>query len=253
VDYLQQHNYTLNDTLVAILERYLTVPSDYQNDPVDYYTHLQSYINIWHVNHDGDAGGAVGDGGPETLDLTFDPIALTDEIDMRVVKPTLDAGALLRSHPYLTRLFTTLSPADMTEDPVFSFNPDLADVKLEHVATYTRVCNSTPWLKTETGLESNYIIGMPAPTMPASLRIEILREAGPALIATDNQATIQTKLGTDDHTNDTQPAQQASANPKGGCGCASDGMPRGDLALFGALLLGALGLRIVRSRRGRLD
>ena len=53
---------------------------------------------------------------------------LTDEIEMRVVKPTLASAGLFRSYPYLTRLYTTLSPEDMNRDPVFSENPDLPAV-----------------------------------------------------------------------------------------------------------------------------
>ena len=55
---------------------------------------------------------------------------LTAELEERVVEPTRAAGQLFRDHPYMTRLFTTLSPHEMNRDPVFSYNdnqlPDLA-------------------------------------------------------------------------------------------------------------------------------
>ena len=49
--------------------------------------------------------GGLDDGGAATA-ASFDPVALTDELWMRVVTPTLAAGALFRDYPYLSRLFT---------------------------------------------------------------------------------------------------------------------------------------------------
>ena len=40
----------------------------------------------------------------------------------------------------MTRLFTTLSPEEMTKDPVFSFNPDLPEVSNEHLGTVIYHC-----------------------------------------------------------------------------------------------------------------
>jgi len=51
------------------------------------------------------------------------------------VKPTVGAAALIDAYPYLTRLYATLSPEDMSLDPVFSFNLGLPEVRNEHEAT----------------------------------------------------------------------------------------------------------------------
>ena len=39
-----------------------------------------------------------------------------------------EATVLLQSYPYLTRLYTTMSPEEMTADPMFTFNANLGDV-----------------------------------------------------------------------------------------------------------------------------
>jgi hypothetical protein len=44
--------------------------------------------------------------------------------------PTL--STLLRQYPYLTRVYTRLSPEEMTVDPVFRFNPELPSVSNVH-------------------------------------------------------------------------------------------------------------------------
>jgi MYXO-CTERM domain-containing protein len=48
----------------------------------------------------------------------------------RVITPSRHADSLLATWPYLTRMFTTLSPAEMTEDPEFQAMPGLPSVPL---------------------------------------------------------------------------------------------------------------------------
>ena len=73
--------------------------------------------------------------------LLYDPLTLTDEIWERMVTPSLEAGQLFRELPKLTRLYTVLSPEEMTEDPVFGFNADLPDVPRQHAAYLSRDCD----------------------------------------------------------------------------------------------------------------
>ena len=58
-----------------------------------------------------------------------------------VIEPMVETEALIQSRPYITRLYTTLSAEEMTEDPVFNFNPDLPSVANIHVATRIIECN----------------------------------------------------------------------------------------------------------------
>jgi hypothetical protein len=69
----------------------------------------------------------------------------------KVVKPVADTAALLYGGPYLTRLYTSMSAQDMTVDPAFDYNFDLAQVGNVHIAKQLVKCSSTqsqdeaPW------------------------------------------------------------------------------------------------------------
>lgn len=77
----------------------------------------------------------------DAWDGPFDSIALADEIWTRVVVPAEQTYAFIEDKPYVTRMFTTLDPDEMTADPAFSFNPDLPPVSNEHSATWVRGCD----------------------------------------------------------------------------------------------------------------
>ena len=70
----------------------------------------------------------------------FDAAAMAKDLDDRIITPMKDAQALFGRHPYMTRLFTTISPDEMTKDPMFSFNPDLPDVTNIHQVTAKPLC-----------------------------------------------------------------------------------------------------------------
>ena len=53
-----------------------------------------------------------------------------------------NANALFGASPYLTRLYTTLSADEMTEDPQFDLNPDLDDVSNVYVADSLVSCDT---------------------------------------------------------------------------------------------------------------
>ena len=159
----------------------------------------------------------------------FDPAALTAQIDEKVVQPAHEAGALFRRNAYLTRLYSTLSPEDMTRDPVFSFNPSLAEVSRDHTATLRIDCglggnpsSSPATLTTEQG----WVFQLPnrgstidTSKSPGALRIETLSEEGNPVVLIDNGKAIGDKLG---------------------CGCTSVD------PLFGA---GLLAMLLARRRR----
>ena len=145
---------------------------------------------------------------PETFvgwTTAFDPAALTAQLDEKVVQPAKQAGELFRQHTFLTRLYTTLSPEDMTRDPVFSFNPSLAEVSRDHTANLRVDCGlggdpstSPATLTTEQG----WVFQLPnrgtAPDVsrgPGALRIETLAEEGNPLVLLDNGKAIANKIG----------------------------------------------------------
>jgi hypothetical protein len=68
-----------------------------------------------------------------------------------VVRPVMRGQDLLSARPYFTRLYSTMSASEMTLDPAFDLNPDLADVSNQHVAQMFVQCNKNitygvaPW------------------------------------------------------------------------------------------------------------
>jgi len=65
---------------------------------------------------------------------------MTDDVDGTIVTPLRDSQQLFTDHPYLTRLFTTLSANEMTVDPMFAYNPDLPEVPAVSRATARCEC-----------------------------------------------------------------------------------------------------------------
>jgi hypothetical protein len=185
--------------MLGILRRELPMPSKLAAAGItenDYYLSFSYYTTVFAAMY------------PKLfwdLDTEFDPAQMTADIEERVVAPTLQAGAMFRNHPYLTRLFTTLSPEEMTQDPVFSFNPDLVDVPNVHTGTLTFHCGVSgeyddiaivpARLVTESGWSLSLGDGTGAnpwitTQMPASLRTEVLREEGAPRVVTDNSQSI---------------------------------------------------------------
>ncbi len=133
----------------------------------------------------------------------FDPVELTKEIWERVVGPTEEANQLFFDNPYMTRLYTTLSPEEMTRDPVFSFNPDLPTYSNTHEAIRTFLCgpaqggrDGTPSvLELPDGRrfyleQSSDWMSRSKAGVPFSLRIENLREEGLPEIVVDNRPVV---------------------------------------------------------------
>lgn len=123
----------------------------------------------------------------------FDPPALARAIYREHVTPLVEANALFWKYPKLTRFFTTLSPEDMTKDPVFSFNASLPDVPLLRSAVLQANCSapSRPTLVTAQGWRRTATGSSPTPgTGPAARRIEVLSEEGPPTVSIDNDLAI---------------------------------------------------------------
>jgi len=274
VTYLRQNQYAYFDNvffsefyspqLIAILRGQLPIPPNLANWGVsesDYYLFFDYYINELRLQQ------------PELfedLDLDYDAGTLAAEINERYVQPTLEAGQMFRDFSYMTRLFTTLSPEEMTKDPVFSFNPDLPDVSQRHEGLLTVFCDGTgapistqpARLTTEQGYEiwfpdgtGGARPGSPVANiseMPQSTFIDILREAGDPDREVDNVSVIQQLLQEE---NDRRCEDGAcgsadgvpGAPDGGGCGCAAPGddAPAGGLAVLG------LGAALLLRRRRR--
>jgi hypothetical protein len=66
--------------------------------------------------------------------------ALAAQVTAEINDVRVDLNALLARQAWMTRLYTTMSPAEMDRDPVFDFNPDLPPVSNQHNATAKIKC-----------------------------------------------------------------------------------------------------------------
>ncbi len=233
---------TFTTPMLSLLQRELPVPAALLADGItanDYYVNISYYLG-WYREQNPDKF--------TDLDLEFDRVQLTADIKERIIDPTLLAGKMFRDNKYLTRMFTTMSADEMTRDPVFSFNPDLADVSNVHDARLIYYCGI--WGEHEVReltparliTDSGWDLALPGGTdnnpwvddveMPGSHQIQILREEGDPIIVQDNTDIIQN--ATD------------SGGQTGGCRVNGDsGSGLGSLALLA--LVGLVALRRRRS------
>jgi hypothetical protein len=65
---------------------------------------------------------------------------MVDDIRERIVKPLEEANGYFEKWRYMTRLYTVISPNEMTRDPIFLENPDLPNVSNIHTATAKAIC-----------------------------------------------------------------------------------------------------------------
>ncbi|MCY1007615.1 DUF2330 domain-containing protein [Nannocystis pusilla] len=96
--------------------------------------------------------GAWGDGSGFAKDLLA-----------RVIEPAEHAKTLVETWPYLTRLYTTISPNEMTEDPLFLLNPELPDVPNLRIAQRDISCEDFSVVTLPDGRQVNMNFGDPWP------------------------------------------------------------------------------------------
>ncbi|MCR9163123.1 MAG: DUF2330 domain-containing protein [Nannocystaceae bacterium] len=126
----------------------------------------------------------------EDADLeSWDPSAFADELHARIIAPGQHALELLESHDYLTRLYTTLSPQEMTLDPIFHVNPDLPVVSNVHTVDLVFPCEGPNYVEFEDGSRLA-LSGSVDPDQPAALRLEDVPEQGPPMMLLDLSADI---------------------------------------------------------------
>lgn len=146
-------------------------------------------------------------GIPTLLEDVFDAEELAaarapviNELIESIVTPLEATIDVFAGMPYVTRLYTTLSPEEMTLDPVFSYNPDLGGQQLLRAATVVQSCisNESHWdliLGEGTDRVGDVVIrqtgfppfaGRPDIDQPAVSRAMRLGVSGPGEVVTDN-------------------------------------------------------------------
>ncbi|EDM78204.1 hypothetical protein PPSIR1_00685 [Plesiocystis pacifica SIR-1] len=213
----------------------------------------------------------------DQIDLdAWDDVAFSEALAERVIVPGMHAADLLDTWPYLTRLHTTISPSEMTEDPTFHVNADLPEVDPLVVTDSLVMCGGDQVydvaFEASEDLGGAQIVQVCQPdgtsypsfeAMPTALRIEQIPEMGPPQVVQDNSAAILDAHATQ------QATQTCLSNPGGGaadggdggdelgddesggsyelpydvtCGCSSDGQDHSPLGVaMGLLILAGLG------------
>lgn len=114
-----------NQALLDVLTEYVPMPPNVVaqgTTPQQFYNCMRCYVS-----------------GPSAI--TFDPVMAANAIEVELVRPLRRAEALFSDYPWMTRLSTTLSPDEMTLDPVFGFNADVPGVSSVRTATMEYDCN----------------------------------------------------------------------------------------------------------------
>lgn len=70
--------------------------------------------------------------------------SILDALKTSVVDPYEDSLTIFDKDPYITRMYTTLSPEEMTLDPIFSFNADLPGQQMDRNAKLRINCLTEP-------------------------------------------------------------------------------------------------------------
>ncbi len=191
---LLSQGFPRDSTMQGLLRKHIPMPESLVEQGIeerDFYNNLESYTSALQ--------------GQE-----FDPAAFVADLEERVITPLREMQEMWDSRPYLSRLYTTVSPNEMTRDPVFVENPDLPDVSNIHTATASAVCDDdnpdtieelTITLEDGTVFVLNDVspwggdFSDPAPTEPAAKVIELIGRTGaPVVVSPDNVTAVDTLL-----------------------------------------------------------
>jgi MYXO-CTERM domain-containing protein len=259
VQAIQQIGLPRDQTMLSLLRKHIPLPAVLSDRGV---TEQQFYNTL---------ASQPGAYRAELAGLQVDPAAFIADLQERVIKPLQDAQALFDSQPYLTRLFSTVSPDEMTRDPLFQFNADLKTVSNYHRALATGVCNSDGSYGDLTlTFENGEQLQIKGPVQPfggpiwahgagelAARRIALIGRTGEPMVYSSAQARAADRY-LNDETPEAVRARTIPGAPDpgqpvvpraGGGGCSTGGEGR-PVAL--ALLLAAAALlRSGRRRRSR--
>lgn len=134
------------------------------------------------------------------IDATaWDAAGFARALDDRIVEPGRRALEMLQAWPYLTRLFTTISPFEMTVDPLFHQNFDLIPQRdILRSVTQRFLCNGDSVAILPDGREVYLPNGIVWPDfgdqMPASETIEMVPPTGAPEVEQSNTARIDELL-----------------------------------------------------------
>lgn len=126
----------------------------------------------------------------------YDPVAFAADFHELVVAPMQGAAEIVATWPYVTRLYTRISPHEMVTDPVFMLRDDLGDVDRRYGAEQEDECCGS-FLRLPGGRQ---IALTPAPqwgtAMPAAERIEEVSARGDFITLVNHTGLIDELIAT---------------------------------------------------------
>jgi hypothetical protein len=195
----------------------------------------------------------------------LDAAGFTDDLEQRIVTPLRQAQAMFDTQPYLTRMLSTVSPVEMTRDPLFVLNPELPDVSNVHVATAYGLCqNDGTIANLLLQLEDGRVLGIdgdsrpysntpwPYAAGPAARRVELVGSTGqPIPVQLADVVTIDRALDSMPTSVVRTMVPAAPAATAGGCGCGLGRQPpHGSSTGWVGLSVALIGIA-ARRRRSR--
>lgn len=218
--------------LAGLLARYLPVPAGLTMD--SFYDCLACY--------------------EAEIDLTaWDGALFAKDLAERVIDPGKHAVDLLSKWPYLTRMYTTISPHEMLEDPIFRQNPNLPEVPaLRQAARLVRCDGHATWTLPdgrEVFVPNNGAWPDFDVELPYEEEVQTVGLKGAPMTLVNNTAVINKALADWNLKHDPVGAEADSADQDEGgqgCGCDVQGGAGGLLASLG--LLGLLARPRARRR-----
>src|SRR5262249_40557949 len=129
----------------------------------------------------------------------WDAAKFASALSSRIIEPAKHADSLLSSWPYLTRMFTTISPNEMTEDPEFIEYDGLpASARVAGTGTRRITCtgkSGRPWPDArQSALPLGGAWSGFSNQMPFAERIEEFPSVGASLVLVNNTERINAEL-----------------------------------------------------------
>ncbi|WP_244924085.1 DUF2330 domain-containing protein [Enhygromyxa salina] len=217
----------LHPLIMPILAEYIPVPNGVSE--AEFYADMEFYV--------------------DQIDLTvWDAAAFSATLDERIFKPGAHAVDLVQQNPYLTRMYTTISPSEMNVDPIFRSNATLPEVDNVRQATQRTLCDGGRLVTLPDGREVYFPVD--EPFVWPSFQDEMPWDED---IDQDGMAADAPLINLVDNTEKINELLSAYNKERGygdiptGCGCSlAPAGPAGGVA-FGLATLGLFGL--VRRRR----
>jgi hypothetical protein len=251
VQALLTDGYPRDATMQALLRKWIPMPAALVTQGV---TEQMFYNNVHMYQPDLDAAGFV-----------LDVAVVIADLQERVIMPLQRAQTMFDAQPHLTHLLSTVSPDEMTRDPIFVLNSELPDVSNDHVAQAYGLCQADGSVKNvKLQLEDGRMLWLGdlpnlysvtdwpyAKDAPAAQRIELVGPDGQAIpVGHADVAGIDQALGTTlpEIVRTMASANQTASAGGGGCSCA---LGRRSPQLSVALGFGLAAIVVSRRRRRR--